>query len=138
MEFKLVHTLTERQVRDLVEMYQKEWWSRGRRPEDVEAMLKHSNEIFALTEPVSGRLVGFVRVLTDYVYKALIFDVIVAKEYRDRGLGRVLMDSICNHPSLRSIRHMELYCLPDMVPLYRKWGFTDDLGELRLLRLDRN
>ena len=138
MEFTLVHELTDRQVRELVDMYQKEWWSRGRKPEDVKTMLKHSNEIFVLTDTATGGLAGLARVLTDYVYKALISDVMVAEEYRGRGLGRFLMDAICTHPPLRSVRHMELYCLPEMVPLYQKWGFTSELGELRFLRWNRN
>lgn len=37
---------------------------------------------------------AFARILTDYVYKALILDVIVEPAYRGRGLGRLLMESI--------------------------------------------
>jgi len=27
----------------------------------------------------------------------------------------------------------ELYCLPELVPFYRKWGFTEELGGLRFM-----
>jgi len=68
------------------------------------------------------------------VYKALILDVIVDVAYRGRELGRILMDTILQHPALRSVRHFELYCLPELMPFYRKWGFTDELGTLRFMR----
>ena len=77
---------------------------------------------------------AFARVLTDGVYKALIFDVIVAGSHRDHGLGRALMDALLEHPRLKSVRHLELYCLPELIPFYRRWGFSDELGELRFLR----
>jgi hypothetical protein len=50
----------------------------------------------------------------------------------------MLMDAVVNHPALRSVTHLELYCLPEMTPFYERWGFTTDLGELRLMRLARS
>jgi hypothetical protein len=44
------------------------------------------------------------------------------------------MDALLEHPSLKTVRHLELYCLPELIPFYRRWGFTDELGELRFLR----
>src|SRR5262249_13982719 len=107
----------------------------GRDPGDVRRMLEASDVVIGLCEPASQRLVGFARVLTDYVYKALILDVIVAASHRGRGLGQVLLDAVLEHPALLSVRHFELYCRPDMVPFYQRWGFTTDIGELHFMRL---
>jgi len=79
-------------------------------------------------------LQGFARVLTDYTFKALIFDLIVADTYRNKGLGNQLMSLIKNHPDLRNVKHFELYCLPDMFDFYEKHGFTSDVGDIKLLR----
>jgi GNAT superfamily N-acetyltransferase len=79
-------------------------------------------------------LVAFSRVITDYVYKALILDVIGAPEFRNRNLGRRLMDAVCEYPPLTAVRHFELFCLPELIPFYQKWGFTDEVNGLRLLR----
>jgi predicted GNAT family N-acyltransferase len=97
-------------------------------------MLEHSDFVFALCTEPEDRLVGFARVLTDRVFKVLIFDVIVATDRRDEGLGRQLMDRILQHPDLRDVRHMELYCLPEMVPFYEKWGFSTDVSGVCLMR----
>jgi predicted GNAT family N-acyltransferase len=97
-------------------------------------MLEHSDVIVGFCGAEHKHLVAFARVLTDYVYKALVLDVIVEAESRGRGLARVLMDAVVSHPSLASVRHFELYCRPELIPLYRKWGFSDELGDLRFMR----
>jgi GNAT superfamily N-acetyltransferase len=135
MPIERIEQLTGQHIKQLHALYQAEWWTQDRQLEDVRRMLQHSDVIIALGEADTKRLAGFARILTDYVYKALIFDVIVAESQRGHGLGRVLMDAILNHPDLAAVRHFELYCLPDMLPFYRQWGFTADLGELRFMRL---
>jgi predicted GNAT family N-acyltransferase len=135
MELQVQDRLTNSQVEDLLRLYQSEWWSRGRQEADVRQMLQHCDEIVAITDTASGRLVGFARVLTDFTYKAVICDVIVETGCRSQGIGRKLMETVVNHPRLRSVKHVELYCLPEMVPFYQRFGFTSDLGNLCLLRL---
>lgn len=99
-------------------------------------MLHHSDLIVAVCE--RERLVAFARVLTDFVFKAVIFDVIVDEGYRSHGLGQLLMEQIVNHPSLQSVKHLELYCLADLMPFYERWGFSSNMGELRFMRLSRS
>jgi predicted GNAT family N-acyltransferase len=126
--------LSDEQVEDLHRLYQNEWWTKGRTLPDVRRMLEHSTLIFGFCDPDTRRLVAFARVLTDFTYKAFLFDVIVAPHCRNEGLGRTLMDAVLRHPALQSVRHIELYCLPELVPFYERWGFTDDLGAVRLMR----
>src|SRR5260370_28870889 len=122
---------------ELHALYRGEWWTNGRERSGIGRMLAHADEVIVIREPASGELIGFARVLTDRVYKALIFDVIVKPSARGQGLGRRLMDAILEHPSLAAVRHFELYCLAEMALFYRKWGFTEDLGDLRFMRLMR-
>ena len=126
--------LTDEHIKDLHRMYQEEWWTKGRALGDVRRMLEHTDVVVGFCEVENRRLVAFARVLTDYVYKALVLDVIVESGSRDRGLARALMEAVIGHPSLTSVRHFELYCRPQLVPLYRKWGFSDELGDLRFMR----
>ncbi len=134
VQVQSVSQLTQDQVNDLVALYQSEWWTKGRRTEDVRRMLDHSDLLFGCCEPGTEQLVAFARVLTDRVYKAIIFDVIVAESFRGTGLGRHLMQTIVGHPELRRVQHLELYCLPELIPFYRQFGFTDDLGTLTFMR----
>lgn len=122
------------QIEQLWHMYQAEWWSRGRDIEDVRRAIQHSDLIFAFCDSKTGRLAAFARVLTDYVYKALIFDVIVDRPHRDTGVGRMLLEAVTSHPALQFVENLELYCRPELVDFYRKWGFTADLEEVCFMR----
>lgn len=134
MPIEAIAHLTDEQVKDLHRLYQSEWWTEGRSLPDVERILRHSDIIVAFCDSATKKLLAFARVLTDYVYTALILDVIVEASHRSRGIGRTLMDSILDNPALADLPRFELRCLPDLVPFYQRWGFTDDLGEVRCMR----
>jgi GNAT superfamily N-acetyltransferase len=134
---RIVRALTEAQAAELHALFQGEWWTRGRALEDVRRMLAGSGALVALIEPASDRLAAFARALTDGVYKALILDVIVSPHHRGQGLGWRVMEVLHAHPALAGVRHFELYCLPAVAPFYAAWGYTSELGELRLMRRER-
>lgn len=137
MNYERLDELNDTQADDLIRLYQSEWWTKGRRADDVRRMLEHSDVIVGFAELSSGRLVAFARVITDFVYKALILDVIVADEHRKTGLGRALIDRIVTHPRLSSVRHLELYCRAEMIPFYERWGFSADPAGSRFMRFVR-
>jgi predicted GNAT family N-acyltransferase len=134
MKLHQIDSLTPSQIRDLHALYQQEWWTQGRKLADVERMIERCEVMVGFAEDETGRLVAFARVITDYVYKALLLDVIVAQDYRGQHLGTRLMDAVLEHPALQSVRHIELYCLPELKTFYQQWGFTADLGNLRFMR----
>jgi GNAT superfamily N-acetyltransferase len=98
-------------------------------------MLAGTDLVLALIDRATDRLVGFARALTDWRYRAYVYDVIVAAEWRDRGLGRVLVDAVLAR--LEGVESIELSCQPEMIPFYRRWGFRDDLGGSLLMRRSR-
>ena len=118
-----IETLTDAQAEELCELYQHEWWCKGRTLDDVRVMLEASSLIVAFAERETGRLVAFSRLLTDFSLRGMIYDVIVAKEWRSQQVGRRLVDAIVTHPRLQRIEYLWLCCAPDMVPFYEKWGF---------------
>jgi GNAT superfamily N-acetyltransferase len=124
MSLQPVTSLTDTQVRELHQLYQNEWWTKGRSLEQIERMLDHSDYVFGLCDSETRNLVAFARLLTDRTFKAFIFDVIVAPAHRKRGVGKVIIDRILAHPDLVSVKHFELYCLPELVPFYERWGFS--------------
>jgi len=97
-------------------------------------MLGESDVVVVLVHRAADQVVGFARVLTDFTYVALVLDVVVSEAYQGAGLGALLMDSIVRHPKLVDVRSVELVCQPDLVPFYRRWGFTDQVGRSLLMR----
>jgi len=133
VKVNIIESLSEHHKLDLVELYKNEFWCNKRKMPDVEIMLENSDIIFG-AENTEKRLVGFVRVLTDYVYKATIFDLIVQPACRGKTIGFLLMDNVINHPKLEKIEHFDLNCIPSMIKFYKQWQFTDDLGEIIHMR----
>lgn len=136
-EFADIDGLSDAQARDLHALYQNEWWTRGRTLEETLAMLRHTDLLFGVSDKATGRLVAFARVLTDAVFKAFVFDVIVDPERRGRGLGTRLMRRIIAHPELRSVRHIDLACRPELTAYYERLGFTTEVGGSLLMRRSR-
>ena len=130
----LQRSLTSSQIDQLVALFQTEWWTKGRTRADTEMALQMGGPMFAFVDPESDDLVAFARTITDGVYKAMIFDIIVKVTWRGTGLGALLMETVLNDPALVNVKHRELYCLEDMVPFYEKWGFTDKLPGLYFMR----
>ncbi|MDZ7961992.1 MAG: GNAT family N-acetyltransferase [Aulosira sp. DedQUE10] len=132
MTYQIVDHLTENQILELVDLYKNEFWSKKRIYQDVVKMLAASNIIIGFVDD-SDQLIGFTRILTDFVYRATIYDVIIKPTHRKIGLGAKLMDAAINHPQLQGVEQIALYCLPEMMPFYQRWGFTDEVGELQLM-----
>ncbi|MDL2203642.1 GNAT family N-acetyltransferase [Brucella sp. RRSP16] len=78
----------------------------------------------------NDRIAGFARVLSDFTFKAMIFDVIVAEDYRGQGLGQALVERILHHEKLKRVKSFELYCPDRLVPFYEKLGFVKGTSSL--------
>ena len=70
------------------------------------------------------QLVGFGRVLTDYVFRASIWDVIVDVSYQDQDIGKSLVQRILRHSSLARVELFWL-CTSRYQGFYASLGFSD-------------
>ena len=104
----------------LLRLFHQAPWAKSRTLEDAKAMLRHSDVVLCAWD--GDRLVGFGRVLTDFVYRATIWDVIVDQAYQKQGIGTELIHRILNHPRLNKV---ELFWLCTRRPgFYEKLGFS--------------
>ena len=93
------------------------YWAKGRTLETVEVTVANS-QCFNVWK--DGRQVGFARVVTDYAVFGWIADVIIDEAFRGQGLGKFLVQCICEHPELPY--HLVLRT-DDAHSLYEKYGF---------------
>ncbi|MDH5639715.1 MAG: GNAT family N-acetyltransferase [Nitrospira sp.] len=104
----------------LVRLFHQAPWAKGRTLEGAREMLGHTDMIICAWD--HDVLVGFGRVLTDFTYRATIWDVIVDQAYQKRGLGTEIVRRILHHPRLQKV---ELIWLCTRRPgFYEKLGFT--------------
>lgn len=120
-------------VDQLHALYQNEWWSHDRTVEQTQKAIAGSSLNFGFVNRDTDELVAYTRVLSDFVLKAIISDVIVRPDFRNHGLGARLMEAVLSHPALAEVKRFELSCLPEMEPFYARWGFTADLSATRRL-----
>jgi GNAT superfamily N-acetyltransferase len=95
------------------------YWAAGRSRETATAAFAHS-VCFTLLH--GSQVIGFGRAVTDYALFAWMSDVIIAREYRGRGLGKWMMECILQHPALQT-RSQWLATL-DAHGLYERYGFV--------------
>lgn len=128
-----IYALSDEHLIQLHQLYQQEWWSETRTLEDTRRGVQGSQLRIGLVDEQDA-LIGFARVLTDYTFKAFIFDLIVRQDQRAQGIGKQLIACIKTHEKLSRVQHFELYCLPEMFDFYAQQGFTAEVGGVRLLR----
>jgi ribosomal protein S18 acetylase RimI-like enzyme len=134
---EIIYQLTDSHIEELHGLYLKEWWSSSRSLEETKRGVLGSQICIGIIDD-NQSLIGFTRVLTDFIFKAMIFDVIISEPYRKMGIGEQLISAIKNHPDLKAVKHVELYCRPELVPFYQRLGFSTDVVGMSLMRLLNN
>ena len=114
---------------DLQALLQHAPWARGRTVEEIRIMLDNTYYHFSAWD--GQRLVGFARVLTDRIYRATLWDVVVHPDYQKRGVGEELMNRVLSHPVLSRVEKFWLNTR-DKFGFYEKFGFVrSDQGMVR-------
>ena len=98
---------------------QNSYWASGRRRSVVERSIKNSLCFGAYQ---GGQQVAFARVVSDRAVFAYLMDVFVVPEFRGRGISKILVRAILDHPDLQNLRTF-LLGTRDAHGLYAKLGF---------------
>jgi N-acetylglutamate synthase-like GNAT family acetyltransferase len=114
---------------ELRDLFEHAPWARGRTTEEIRIMLENTDYHFSAWD--GKRLIGFARVLTDRVYRATLWDVVVHTDYQKRGVGEELVNRILSHPVLSKVEKFWLNTR-DKFGFYEKFGFVrSDQGMVR-------
>jgi N-acetylglutamate synthase-like GNAT family acetyltransferase len=104
----------------IVDMLTRAYWAVGRPREKTERAYQNSL-VFGIYD--GERQIGMGRVITDFSIFAYLCDVFIQEDYRARGLGKWLMQTILNHPDLVDVRRW-LLVTSDAHGLYKQFGFS--------------
>jgi GNAT superfamily N-acetyltransferase len=133
----IIYTFSDDHIKQVHQLYQGVWWGKERSLEDTKNCIRGSQVCIGILDS-DNSLIGFTRVISDFIYKAIIFDVIVSAPYQGNGLGQKLMSLVKSYDALRKVKHFELYCLPEMAGFYSNLGFSTDVGGIKLIRYDNS
>ena len=107
-------------INAITDMLTRAYWAKGRPREHTERAFANSL-VFGVYE--GERQIGFARVVSDYAIFAYLCDVFIHEEYRGRGLGKWLMETIHGHPDLQGLRRWALIT-SDAHGLYQQFGWS--------------
>jgi GNAT superfamily N-acetyltransferase len=91
-------------------------------PDELERANK--NSWLTVSAYDENKLVGFGRVVTDFVLHAMIFDMIVLPDYQGRGIGTLVIKTLVKKCKDRGIRDIQLFCAKGKRAFYEKNGFV--------------
>jgi GNAT superfamily N-acetyltransferase len=97
------------------------YWAKGRSLENVKESIENSM-CFGIYDR-SEKILGFARVVTDQVAFAYLMDFFILEGHRGKGLGKMLLKQIVEHPELQ----VKLWLLGtvDAHGCYKKFGFSE-------------
>ena len=97
-------------------------WAQQRSPQQLRAMLRGSQAAVSAWDGV--RLVGFGRASSDGVFRAVLWDVVVAGPQQGRGLGRRIVAELLQCPQVRHVERVYLMTT-NSAGFYRRLGFEN-------------
>ena len=122
--------LTPEDVSDLIDLRQELSPHKPRITKEDVVMTVQMNAVFAIRDPISGRLVAMATLIIlrklegPYGY---VHDVVTAQSCRGNGLGRLLMNAVLDEARHRELLTLELTSADtreQAVALYSSLGFT--------------
>ncbi len=116
---------------ELQALYRYTAWGRSRSVEGIDAMIAGTNMCFSAR--FNDKLVGFCRILTDFVYRAALWDVMVHPEHQGKGVGSALVDYALTHPAIKKIPLILTYT-SEWVSFFASRGFEAREGSMIMLR----
>ena len=107
------------------------FWAQKRSVSDLRRMLKGSTVVVSLWR--GKRLVGFGRASSDGLYRAVLWDIVVAGDLQGRGLGRTVVEALLESPALRGVERLYLMTT-NSASFYGQFGFNSAEPQLLLIR----
>ena len=98
------------------------FWARNRNFKNLRKLLIGSTVVVTLWQ--NKRLVGFGRATSDQIYRAVLWDIVVADELQGKGLGRLVIEALLSSPEIKDVERIYLMTT-NSSNFYKQLGFQD-------------
>lgn len=109
---------------ELLNLFHQTSWAKTRSLNGVKALLD-TTQIFVAVRK-DDILIGYGRAISDGIYRALIDDIIIDENYREKGLGREIMSILME--KLKHVDEIILTTRAHLEEFYKNLGFQKAKG----------
>ncbi len=110
------------------------FWAKGRNKKQICKMLSHSTVVVSLWH--NNTLIGFGRATSDLVFRAVLWDVVIASDHQGLGMGKLIIEAILTNKKISSVEKIYLMTT-NSSDFYKQLGFKIN-SQQSLLILNKN
>ena len=111
------------------------FWAKDRSEKNLRKVLAGSTVVVTLWR--GKRLIGFGRANSDGIYRAVLWDVVVAGDLQGKGLGRLVVEALLSSPKVKNTERIYLMTT-NSTEFYKQLGFQDCNQQNVLMKLSIN
>jgi GNAT superfamily N-acetyltransferase len=127
----LVRSWKEEQI---VELYRAAgWWKEGMDQTRINDLIQGSFLFAVAIDITTGKAVGMGRVISDAISDAYIQDLVVLADWRNFGVGKMILDTLLEECKIRKIAWIGLIAEPGKEDFYSTLGFRPMAGYVPML-----
>ena len=106
------------------------FWANNRNKDEISQMLANSQVIVSLWDET--RLIGFGRATSDMVYRAVLWDIVIASDLQRLGLGKLILEALLESNYIKNVEKVYLMTT-NSSDFYQQLGFKVNLKQTLLI-----
>ena len=106
------------------DLFQTTGWNQNYRLSAAELSRALQGSWYLICAYEQDRLVGFGRLVSDGVLHAMVYELIVAPDYQDQGIGSQILGRLIARCREHHIRDIQLFCARGKRAFYERRGFV--------------
>ena len=96
------------------------FWAINRNKKQLRKMLHTSSVVISLWK--NKRIIGFGRATSDEIFRAVLWDVVIANDQQGNGFGRLVVDALLEAPEIKNVEKVYLMTT-NCSEFYEQMGF---------------
>ena len=113
-------------IEDIVSLYKAgNWWEKEADSSFIPSLIKNSFVFVVAVNKENNAAVGMGRVLSDGVSDAYIQDVVVLKDWRGNGVGKMIVKKLIDYCLSKNVKWIALISEPNQEGFYLPLGFKE-------------
>ena len=106
------------------------FWAKGRSLKKLKMMLSKSTVVITVWK--ENKLIGLGRATSDYIFRSVLWDIVVEKKYQKYGIGKLIVTSILENNVIANVE--KIYIMTTNCEIfYLKMGFETERDQTLMM-----